>query len=470
MSRTRFIRFRHVPQFETLEARDVPSFLQPVHYAVNGETRAVAAADFNRDMCLDVAVTVNHPPNHRVGIFLGDCIGGLGEPSYYAAGASSLALATTDLNRDGKPDLIAGSNGVDVLLGNGDGSFQTVKSYSTGNQGVSDIAVGDLNGDDIPDVATSSNSLHQDSMSTLLGVGDGSFQPFEIQWIGNGGSNGVAIGDLDRDGLDDATVDAHWGHELHVFYGNGSHHIFEITSPWGHALADLNRDGDLDLVAGSPTREKIYVMSNRGDGVLQPETSFATPNTTMYAVVADISHDGKRDIVTRDGIYLLGNGDATFQKYGTYDTGAELERMTTGDLNQDGFADLVAGGSGGVTVILNNKRWRNPAPIAGSIPSSLSIILPSLRPNHENAEATRPRHVGNRTAEALLTSEIRHVNNVRSKFDRMSFCIRQTLPERAIDFTVPIATPESLRTNQNSDGVAPCEQRGGLTRSALRYR
>jgi hypothetical protein len=424
MSHVWFKRFRQVPKVEVLEARDVPAFLQPVHHAVIGETRGVAVADFNNDTCLDAAVAARQPAGKAV-VLLGDCAGGLGPPAYYPVGFGH-ALVAADLNRDGAMDLVAGGGGIDVLLGNGDGSFQPAKFYSTGGQGVSDIAIGDLNGDDVPDIATSSNSLHDDSMSTLLGYGDGSFHPFEIYWIGHGGANGVAVGDLDRDGLDDATVDAHWGHELHVFYGNGSHRIFHLTSPWGHSLADLNRDGDLDVVAGSLTREKIYVMSNRGDGVLQPETSFATPNTTMYVVVADISHDGKRDIITRDGIYLLGNGDATFQRYVTYDTGAELARIAAGDLNQDGFTDLVAASSEGVTVILNNKRWRNPAPLAQSFgtDSNDGAPQPAMLMIEEIASLGAPRR---ETIEAV---------NTKVQYSPLKFRVRATESVNALDVSV----------------------------------
>ena len=80
--------------------------------------------------------------------------------SYGSGGQYAQSVAVGDVNGDGKPDLVvanvcASSNGicngsVSVLLGNGDGTFQTAVTYGTGGQAAISVAVGDVNGDGKP--------------------------------------------------------------------------------------------------------------------------------------------------------------------------------------------------------------------------------------------------------------------------------------------------------------------------------
>ena len=84
--------------------------------------------------------------------------------------------AAADLNGDGKPDLvIADGNGVAVLLGNGDGNFQTPLDYSTTT--AADVLVADLNGDGRLDLAVAESGCQPYSCLTL-GLG----QPFSVAW------------------------------------------------------------------------------------------------------------------------------------------------------------------------------------------------------------------------------------------------------------------------------------------------
>jgi hypothetical protein len=97
------------------------------------------------------------------------------------AGSTPRAIATGDFNRDGIPDLAvvntfgANAGAVTILLGNGDGTFTpAAASPSTGDLPLS-IAVGDFNGDGIPDLAVA--NFAGNDVSILLGKGDGTFEP-----------------------------------------------------------------------------------------------------------------------------------------------------------------------------------------------------------------------------------------------------------------------------------------------------
>jgi hypothetical protein len=90
-----------------------------------------------------------------------------------------------------------------VLLGKGDGTFQPLQSFESGNTRPGAVAVGDLNGDGKPDVATSSRSSN--NVSVLLGNGDGTLQTPQTFGVGASAWS-VAIGDFDRDGKPDLAV------------------------------------------------------------------------------------------------------------------------------------------------------------------------------------------------------------------------------------------------------------------------
>src|SRR5258708_27418448 len=89
----------------------------------------------------------------------------------FVAGQSPKAVAVSDFNGDGQLDIVvAGADGVSVLLGRGDGTFQAAQTFPAGSSPVS-VAVGDFNGDGKPDLAVAG----ADGVSVLLGLGDGAF-------------------------------------------------------------------------------------------------------------------------------------------------------------------------------------------------------------------------------------------------------------------------------------------------------
>src|SRR6266849_5901764 len=167
---------------------------------------SIAVGDFNRDGIQDLAVA----DSFSVSVLLGNGDGSFQAPRSFGVGRYPTSLAVGDFNRDGIPDLAASiweSNNVSVLLGTGDGGFQAAQSFAVGIR-PSSVAVADFNGDAVPDLAVVNSGSFPtlpSGVSVLLGTGDGSFQAARSFNLGINPTV-VAVGDFNGDRVPDLIV------------------------------------------------------------------------------------------------------------------------------------------------------------------------------------------------------------------------------------------------------------------------
>src|SRR6267378_3627752 len=296
----------------------------------------------------------------------------------FSTGLRPSWVMTGDFNKDGIADiatanqcgsdptcLTAGS--VSILLGNPDGTFQTAVDYATGSGSLPRFGmVGDFNGDGITDIAVA--NLGANTISILLGKGDGTFQP-HVDYAVGGSPLSIAAGDFNGDGKIDLAVANSGSNSISILLGNGDGtfqtHVDFATNfaPQSLATADFNGDGHLDLVVADLN---ISVLLGKGDGTFSAPMEFPG-NGASFVAVGDFNGDGKTDVAAigsfADTVAIhLGNGDGTFQTPVSYEVGGGPESLIAIDLNGDGHLDLaVAAGVGGggpnvagtVSILLN---------------------------------------------------------------------------------------------------------------------
>jgi Chitobiase/beta-hexosaminidase C-terminal domain/FG-GAP-like repeat len=314
--------------------------------------------------------------------------------STYATGNHPSNVAIGDVNGDGTNDL-AIMNSVDgtvtILLGNGDGTFRaaTGSPVTVGGSGL--LGEGDFNGDGNTDLII----LAEESIVVLLGHGDGTFANPVISSCDNSGASlSIAVGDFNRDGRLDLALAADNLLTVMLGNGDGTF-IQGISSPTGMAPSvvaggvaegDFNGDGQIDLVFFGAGSNAISVLLNNGDGTFQlgstdPISVGLNGYTVVSAVtVADINGDGEPDLVTTNYVnttfsIFLGNGDGSFTLSPSSPVIAEDSPTdaTAGDFNLDGAVDVVVSSRNSGAIFFS---WGSPLV---NLPS-VSVTSTFLRP------------------------------------------------------------------------------------------
>jgi hypothetical protein len=243
--------------------------------AVTPTTSALAAADFNADGNLDLAIV-----NQIYG--LGFVALGYGDGAFNAAGVLNTTgflngIAVGDFNGDGKLDAIVaggsggvsaglGSSGLAVSLGNGDGTFTTANGSPISlGQNLYAIVVADFNGDGKLDVAVTDSSTND--LYILLGNGDGTFGPPSTITVGSD-PDAMVAGDFNNDGKLDLAIANGGDNTVTLLLGNGDGTFTQASGspypvgkfPYQIVAADFNGDGKLDLATANLSDGTVSIL------------------------------------------------------------------------------------------------------------------------------------------------------------------------------------------------------------------
>jgi hypothetical protein len=335
------------------------SFGSRTDYLSGYDSSALQAGDFNHDGYLDLATTsyrwwLGGTSESQISILLGNGDGSFVAPVNFAVGTRPVSIAIDDLNHDGNLDIAtanADGNSISVLLGNGDGTFSNRQDFNTSRP--DKVAIADIDGDGNLDLIVSSSTV-----SVLKGRGDGSF--LSSTPLFNESVYAFALSDVNRDGKTDIVTAGNYG-IISIWSGQGNGGFVRSTSLWtgtsinALTIADLDRDGNVDIVGAGRTNsftaeDHLTVFSGDGKNNFKTAADYVIKFYPNAIALADLDRDGYLDLAAlstsnSNTSVFLSNGNYTFDipPISTYLSGGYNvpNGIALGDLNGDGDLDLV---------------------------------------------------------------------------------------------------------------------------------
>jgi uncharacterized protein (TIGR03437 family) len=357
-----------------------------------GDSSFLAMGDFNGDGKLDLVSSNYQEQTASVLLNDGSSGGGFLAPTSYviSRGRSIDYLVVTDFNNDGIPDIVGGSgspyafagnsnNALDVLLGNGDGTFAAPPVVQVGTTPLAFALAGDFNNDGKMDVVAMSQRTN--TLFFYAGKGDGTVAAPVSTTLGGSFNNalGAIPGDFNGDGVADLAILTNTGVSIALSQKNGSfqplNQIYQTaTSTNNIAVGDFNGDGKLDFAtpicstSGGPTT--IHVYNGSGTGAFTDSQPFRMNYCPAMFTQVDINGDKRADIVALNNTgasgaayasvdVIINQGQGLFanpRSYGLDPVG--IVAMALVDVNGDGKPDVVAASLAtkpfNISTIINN--------------------------------------------------------------------------------------------------------------------
>jgi hypothetical protein len=321
-------------------------------FAAGDQAGHINIADVDGDRWPDVIFAAKE----GVGVLLGDGRGGFRPARVHPVTPQAHLVAAADLNGDGRVDLAASnhdSNSVLVLLGDGKGGFASVAgspfaAFPTGKPHNHGLLARDVNGDGHADITVG----HQEngSIAVLLGDGRGGFKPAAGSPFRIGrGFYPHALADMDGDGNVDIVAPDIMGEAVVIARGDGkggftvAQTIPVRPRPYFVVVADLNGDGRNDVIALHDDISEVAVLLTDAAGRFADPAWLDVGERPGHAVAADFDRDGKLDVAMATGHgakVFLGDGKGGFRPSALGDMGGQWD-VAVADMNRDGKLDLV---------------------------------------------------------------------------------------------------------------------------------
>ncbi len=290
-------------------------------------------------------------------------------------------VESADFNADGKNDLVVTDGksmaGIGILYGNGNGTFQAPLILGDGASYEWGLAVGDIDSDGDVDIVVGNSNLRQLQIYKNTGAGVRFTGAFDVVALSNtdGTRQGdLTLADMDNDGDNDVIIGTENVSAFEVYTNNGSG-VFSYATAGGTGSGhggkamtafDYTGDGWKDIIIADENQSQIQAYRNDGSGNFDFDYSFASTNP--YGVnTADFNNDGIYELVVtspNDGMSIVSLDGSIIHQ--TYPGSAYYSKIVDfdGDGNLDVlWSDASATSTGGVQVALGNGDLTFDAPV-----------------------------------------------------------------------------------------------------------
>jgi len=373
-------------------------FTDETSYSVGVVPFSIASADFNGDGRNDLAIANGN--DYAISVLINNTDPDSFVPNFanqqrFPSSTAPTAIATGDINMDGRPDIVAtGWYGVVSVLLNDAQPGSTSASFSaylplTGTNEVRSVALADMNGDGKVDIVTNIEAISAFAVWLNMTPAGATVASFAAIQTFDAGSTpmAVAAADLNLDGRPDLIAANNYYNRVHVRLnttatGSGSVTMSASSSfvvgagAFSLAADDMNGDAKPDLVVANAGVNTVSILLNAtsvgaSTPAFEPQSIFATGARPLSTSTADINGDGKPDVLTSNyegsSVSVLTNmtnpeGYLEFAAKEDFATGSGARGVVPSDLNGDGMADLGVANSGNnsASVLLNTTAPYDP--------------------------------------------------------------------------------------------------------------
>lgn len=275
---------------------------QEAGYETSNGISGFALKDLNGDDVKDIAAV--REGTDTVSVLLGLSNGAFAQQGLWPAGSGARYVAAGDVNGDGNADLVTANAGgaTSVMLGQGDGSFSVPTTYD-GDSDPSVPLIVDLNLDGAPDLVLGSEIGK--TLRVRTNAGDGTFNAV-VALTSKCGAKGAAAGDLNGDAAPDIVLPACSDGDVVVLWNNGSGGLSEasiqaglgyLPSPVRARLGDLDGDNLPDIVIAVWDSGAVTVLRNAGGGSFDPPAAYLAEFRATDFALADVEANGRPGVV-----------------------------------------------------------------------------------------------------------------------------------------------------------------------------